>query len=339
MPSIAKLESVIAEVTGGAAESDSGSESLAGAPPTGEDSGSESAPAAHVPVDVASADGAPAGATNDQEQKRALLAEKLREVRERRSAQRLREQAKAAKAEAESLRAKAAEEEASWKAVRGNYKEGFAKLGVDPQTVLREMVKEATEAGTPEAQIARMQAEFEKKLMASVEPLQKTIEQLNEERNQARIGALRANFQSDFVRAVQAEEFAPLRDEYEDGQILAFADMLRQQPQKMLAAAREFRVPLTAPDKGFTIREILSVLRAQQEAHEKGRQARRAQRSAATSSQTPEQASSDRQTVNGTAERRNAGAQLGNELASSRASEAGTRKTRAERVRELIGKG
>jgi len=296
-------------------ESDSASESETSAPPAGQASGVESGSAA------ATDDPAKGRAT-----KHALLEEKLAEARERRKAQRLRETASAEKKQAEADRAAAAQERSTWESLKkGNFKDAIKAMGRDPRQVFDEMQEEARTAGTPEAQLASMRELFEKQIADVTEPLKKTIEEMKTERATLLAREEGARFNGEFARAIQDPAYLALREEYDDGALLTFAHNVKKD--------------LTHQGKRFTILDVLGVLKKAQDEHDAGKQARRNRLQASTQSPAG-QTATEKPTVNGTAERRNAGTTLGNDLASSQASGARSlRSTRAERVRKLIEGG
>ena len=86
------------------------------------------------------------------------------------------------------------------------------------------------------------------------------------------------------------------------------------------------------------MRELLTVLKAAQDAHEKKRETLKSRFSPSESPAAPRQAAeSEPRTVNGTAERRNAApTTISNDLASTRASSAPTRRTLKDRVKAEI---
>lgn len=305
----------------GATEADSSPEAEAGAPPAGQASGAESASVASPPAKTEA--GAPA-VDDARKTKHQLLQEKLAETRERRQAQRIAERARAEKKQADADRKAAAEERTKWESLKtGNFKEAIAAMGKDPRAVFEEMQEEAKLAGTPEAQMKRMQELFEKQIADVVEPLKKELEATKEEKKQALVREENARFASEFTRAVQDPAYTALRVEYSDEQLFTFA--------------RTVKHDLTQAGKRFTILDVLKVLKDAQDEHDAGREARRTRLQAPTESQAA-QVASEKPTVNGTAERRNAGTTLGNDLASSRASgdRPRTHTTRAERIKRLI---
>lgn len=311
-----------ATAAGDATESDSASETQAGAPPAGQASEVESGSAASS----AATTDAPDDAAKARATKHALLEEKLRDARERRKAQRLRETAAQEKQQAEADRKAAAEERQKWEALKtGNFKEAITAMGRDPRAVFEEMQEEAKLAGTPEAQMKRMQELFDKQIAEVVEPLKKRLAESDEEKKQLAAQAETARFNGEFSRAIVDPAYLALREEYDDGALLTFAHTVKKD--------------LTAQGKRFTILDVLGVLKKAQDEHDAARQARRARLQASTQSPA-DQTASEKPTVNGTAERRNAGTTLGNDLASQQASGGRSlRSTRAERVRKLIDGG
>lgn len=327
----------------------------AGAPPPGNASSSESASGA-TQATAPSKDGAAVASTAPDAStvEHDLLKEKLAKVREERQARRLGESAKAhrerAQREADAAkedRAAAAKERATWEGLKnGTFMDGVKAMGRDPRVVFAEVQAEALKAGTPEAQIARMQSEFERQLAEmvtnTVEPLKKTIEELTEERKVHAAEAAHRAFASDFHRHVEDPAYESLRDEYPDDRLLDIADGMRANPRHFYAQAARLRVKLQDPASGFNMRDILQVLKAAQDEHETGKTTRRTARTATNPSTAAQQAPTANPTVNGTAERRNAGATtIGNDLASSRASDAGPQlrgTTPGARIRERVRK-
>lgn len=339
---IAGVEAPAAAVDGTAAEASDGaaasaseatSDALAAPPPAGEPSGAASG------AEERGADVADEAAT-----KHRLLEEKLREVRERRQAQRLGERAKREKEAAEADRAAAAEERKKLEALKtGSFKDALIAMGRDPLATFEEMAAEAKEAGTPEGQIKAMRAQFEREMRATIEPLQKQIEELKSRDEAARreleaqrAAAVDAQFQSDFVRALREPEFSPLLVEYEPETLLQVAQSLRDKPEQLFGHARRLGVRLTGSQGQFTMLDILRTIAAHQSEHEKAREARRARYQTANPG--------TQQTVNGTSARTNAATSatsaLGNNAASSRSTDASKpRLTRRERVQRLIDRG
>lgn len=314
----------------------------AGAPPTGSASGAESAAGATGEAGRSSptAPASPPAATTMAD----LFAEKLAKVREQRQASTQVQQAKAQRehaariaAEAAEDRKAAAEERARWENLKsGNILETLKAAGRDPAQAFAEMQREAIEAGTPEAQLKRMRAEMDRQLAETVEPLQKTIEELKAERDAARASTQESAFASDFQKDIGGEAYRELRIEYPDDRLLAHAKNFRDNPKFFYSVADEHKVRLTSPGDGFTMVDILNTLRAVQDAHRAGTESRRAALAPPPSGETQQSATSP--TVNGTAERRNAGATtIGNDLTTARAADGKfvpKGSTAAQRLRE-----
>ena len=243
----------------------------------------------------------------------ALYEEKLKGQREKRQAQRLIETARAERKAAQDDRDAAKAERAKYDGLKtGSYKETLEALGRDPRKTFEEMQREAIEASTPEAQARRDKADAERALEERFKPVLSELEQLREERKLMLAERAEHHISTSFQKAAADSAFADLRIEYPDEALLDHAKHYDKHPDQLRAAAVQFGVRLTAPEKGFTMHELLQVLSAAQAAHNAGVQARRAaQRPAEPQSAAPP-------TVNGTAPRRNAAAN-GNELASSRA--------------------
>jgi len=179
-----------------------------------------------------------------------------------------------------------------------------------------------------------MQENFDRQLKAAVEPLQKSVEDLKKERDELQKNQFSMAVQADFARAVEDEAFVDLRIEYDDPELFAIADRLRENPTSFHKLRKQLSVPLTREDGKFTMRDILQVLKAKQAEHERGKQARSAKfRPAATQAA---QAPADSRAVNGTTDRRNP---LGNNLAADRASTTPARMTRQQRIQKLIAGG
>lgn len=333
---------------GDATASESESESTSGAPPSGSASGADSAAAAsegtHAPSGATAAEATAAGAaTEDRTTQHALLQEKLAQARERRQAQRIAERAKAERSQAEADRKAAAEERSKWESLsKGTFKEGLLAMGRDPREVFNEMVKEAEEAGTPEAQIASLRVMFEKQMVEKLEPLQKELEDLKKQRDEAQKQAGEARFGQDFSHVVARPEFGDLLVEYDAATLFKVVRSLRDDPARMHENARRLQVNLTGQGGGYNMLDILNVLRAQQSEHEKGKAERRARIQASNPSPAAEtQAAPAKPTVNGTAEKRNAGTTLGNDLVSTTASSKGGRlaTSRHDRIKKLVENG
>jgi hypothetical protein len=252
----------------------------------------------------------------------ALFEEKLQAKREENQAKRLAAKAKADRKAAQEDREAAAAERKKYDGLKvGTFKETIAALGRDPRKTWEDMNREMIEASTPEAQARRDKEAAEQALDERFKPLQSELEQIRAEREQLRLereqlaeqGHSRA-LVTNFQQAAADPAFKDLRIEYADDALLDHAKHYDKNPDQLRAAAAQYGVRLTAPEKGFTMHELLQVLSAAQSAHNEGVQARRA----ALSSAEPQSAAPP--TVNGTAPRRNAGTAVGNDLASQRAS-------------------
>jgi hypothetical protein len=318
-----------------AGEEEAASEPAEGAIPTGDPAETTEGEAPVAPAEQAAPPPEENEATKAQAAKRALLEARLAEVTERRKAQRLNERAREAARAAEADRQAAAEVRAKFDALKqGNFKEGLAALGRDPRQVFEEMQREAIEANTPEAEIKRLRADFERQMGEKLEPLQKTIEQLQRERAVLAARDHDAQLQTAFMAEVQDPEFLSLRTEYDDVDLVGYVKHFDQNPEAFHASAKQYGVQLTNPNRGFTMREILTVLKAAQDAHDQGRQQRAARLQATTAPAAP---SAKTPTVNGTAPRGNAGTTIGNDLAGERAS-TGRRLSRQERIEAEIAR-
>ncbi len=248
-----------------------------------------------------------------------LLAEKLADARAKRQGERLkaqaREERKAAAAEREAAKA----ERAKYDGLKmGSFKDTLKTLGRDPIKTWQEMSQEAIEASTPEGAARRekeaaeqREKEREAALEERFKPVLSELEQLRAERAQWAADAHAAKIRSNFESAAADPAFAELRIEYSDDALLEYATHYDKNPDEFRAAAHQYGVRLTNPQKGFYMDELLQVLAAAQAAHNSGVQARRA-------AQRPAEQQSAPPTVNGTAPRRNA-AVTGNDSANGRA--------------------
>lgn len=284
--------------------------------------------------------GSPAasGAESEQDKllaaKRAVIEEKLREQRERRRATSLSKQAQADREAAAAEREAAAKERGRYDSLKqGTFRETIAALGRDPREVFEEMQREAIEASTPEAEIKRMRADFEKQMSEKLAPLQETIEELRRERAELAQREGHTRLVGAFQATVLDPAYIELRAEYDDVGLFAYVKNFVENPGTLIAAAREYGVQLTDPSQGFTMREILDVLKSAQDAHDRGKQERRSKLLPASA---PGQTQPGKPpTVNGTAARSNAGTPIGNDLADERA--APPRKlSRKERIQAEI---
>lgn len=336
----AKVANIITNEGGdtSSAESASASEASVTAPPARGASEAESGSAAGA---VTSADGDEDGGASggsDAEVRNArlsLLAEKTKALRESRRAKKTEGRFSERQKELDERQKKIDAEATKYEGLRnGTFLETIKGLGKDPQEVFKEMVAEAKRQGTPEAQIAMMRDQFSKQLNEAVEPLKQSLEEERKKRQELeddhkkRIEAQENEvFAADFDVQVKAPDWVDLRVEYGDKRLLRLVSNLKSDPDAMRAHAKELGVKLTYPDRRFTMKDILSVLKAAHVAHETEKKQRRDQMQAPTSSQgAPQQAPANARTVNGTAEKRNAGTNpLGNDSAASKASAPGGR--------------
>lgn len=276
-----------------------------------------------------------------------LFAEKLAILREQRASdrsiqtakQRQEEAAKLA-AEAQADREAAAATRAKWERIGtdGTFLDGIRELGRDPVAEFKRMQQEAIEAGTPEAEIKRVTARFEKQIAEQVEPLKKTIAELQAEREALRTQTTEQGFASDFAGTIKAGEYDNLRDFYSEDALLGRARVLRDDPEQFRSYAEQYKVPLTEPDGSFTMQDILNVLKSAHDEHMTEAEKRRAARTAATPAPGGPSAPPLSPTVNGTEARRNAGVTtIGNDLATERAADGKfvpRGSTAAQRIRE-----
>lgn len=247
-----------------------------------------------------------------------LYEEKLAASREKRTAQRLEERARAERKAASQERKSAAEyaatERAKYDGLKaGSFKETIQKLGHDPAKVFAEMTREAIEASTPEAAARRQQETIDAALKAQQERIDALEAERTQERQAAQSRAHAVQMHTHFQAALADPAFTDLRIEYPDEALLDHAQYYDKHPGELRQHAASYGVKLTQPQKGFTMHELLQVLSAAQAAHNAAKQARAA-------AIRPTQAEPGRTpTVNGTADRRNAGT-VTNELAQTRAS-------------------
>ncbi len=282
---------------------------------------------------VATLEAAVAPEDEEKAAKRALIEAKLAEARDRRAAANQGKKARAEREAAAEDRKAAAEEKAKWDAIgKGSYRDGLLALGKDPRVEWEKMNREAIEAGTPEAQQKALEEKIERRL-AEIEaqklaPLQQTIEELKAREQSLAAQAHEGQLLSAFQTELKDPSYIGLRTEYDDADLIGYVKHFDKNPQAFYEAAKHYSVSLTDPGRGFTMREILTVLKSAQDAHDQGRQQRASKLApAASSAKTP--------TVNGTAPRGNAGTTIGNDLAGERAAPS-RRLTRLERINAEI---
>jgi hypothetical protein len=360
MPDIAKIEAVAAKL-----EPSEGAEpapETAAAPPVGGPSGAGSAPAEST--NKGQADPSSSGATIDHaEIERKLQADReRREEKERRKQARAdQEAAKKEREEAAADRKAAAEERARLgKIGKGTpWKEALREMGRDPTEVFREMQTEALKEGTPEAQVAKLQelfaAEMESvraELKAEKEAREADRKQREDEREQERKFASERAFAHDFERTASEPDYEDLLDEYPRERLFRIVQGQRDNPEAFMAHARSMGIllewerriangeDLTDDERGFTMVDILNVLKETQRRHFERLEEQRRKKTAAPQTATGAPATkapvASRPTVNGTAERK--AASLGNQLAATTA--AGTTNplkgiSREEKVKRL----
>ncbi len=293
------------------------------------------ATAADVPDGAAVPASAPAtdDAAKAGELLRANIEAKLAEARDRRAAANHGKRARAERQAAEAARKEAEAERAVLAEGRKDYKKFFEANGMDPRAAYEDMTRQAIESNTPEAAIKRMQEDFRKEIAAlresEVEPLKKSLAQLEEEKQALASRAYDGQLVHAFSSEVQDPSYASLRTEYDDADLLEYVRHFDKNPRVLIAEAKRFGVRLTNSDGRFTMREALNVLKSAQDAHDQGRQQRAAKLApAAPSAKSP--------TVNGTAPRGgNVGTTIGNDVASERASPS-RRLSRRERIEAEI---
>lgn len=309
----------------------------AGAPPTGQASGAGSAAAgpdnAAVLPDASGAQTPAAAPTPEQQEARTrheLLAEKLKQTRERNTAKGERARARAEREEADHIRREAEarakeidEQRATWTELgkSGNILETLKAAGRDPREVFEQMKAEAIREGTPEAQIAAVTSKFEKALTDANAKIDQLTKERDEERRQTAAQALEQRFAADFTKSVDDPAYDGVRDEYGDDRLLTLARNFRDMPTKaQVDLATSLGVRLTNPRDGVTMKDILSVLKAAQDEHDKARDGRRAARTASRATPPATQAGSDKpQAPGASAKTKAAPAVIGNSLAASEA--------------------
>lgn len=284
-----------------------------------------------------------------------LLQEKLeraraenRERRERAEARRAREDAdryaEQRRAEADAHAKAMADERAKWERLgkEGTYKDILTELGRDPRAEFEALQREAVEAGTPEAIAKRQAAEWERRFKEAVEPLQKRLEELTQEREHLKQQTAVQSIQSDVHEALRVggTAYDDLVDANGSELVTEKAVGLARDPDTFYQLARTYGVRLTNARGGYTMTDILNVLAAAQARYDETRNSRRSARTASnpTPAATAAPAAPPAPTVNGTAAPRNAGTQtIGNDLATARAGDGkfvSTAKTAAQRIRE-----
>lgn len=250
-----------------------------------------------------------------------VLRAKLERDRARREAKEETRRARKERETAESLRKEAEAVRDKWaKLGKGeSILETLKEAGRDPREVFEAMKEEALKAGTPEAQIAKIQKAYDGELASLRAELKALADAREQERQQAAAQASEHAFQNDFQKALSVSAFAPLLQEYEPAELLPLAKAMRDDPDTLFAHAErlgvDLGIDLTDPDAEFNMGHIFTVLRAQQAAHEAKKQ-RRIQSAAPHQSPPAQPAEAKKPTVNG-AEARKAGTTIGNDLAAS----------------------
>lgn len=263
-----------------------------------------------------------------QKTQRSILEEKLAETRAKRKATeaqlRASREERQTRGEAQRQLEAARAERAKWERIGKDksFKEALLELGRDPLETFKEMQREAAEAGTPEAMLRSL----ESKMNGIVEQANAKIAALEAQLEQSNQRDASARFTSDFNRHLAAPDYLLLREAYDDSTLLQYADGFRRNPESFYAQAKKYDV-LTDPRKGFTMRDILNVLKAAQEEYDSGRKTRRERLQAGNPGQQRPP------TVNGT---KNAESPVPTELASTRASGGRPKLSRAERVESVI---
>jgi hypothetical protein len=286
----------------GSASADGGTQATTDGAPTDP---AASAPA-EAPTTAPDADVLRAKLERDRERRQAR--DEARRAREDRQA------AEAARKEAEAVRDK-------WAKLgkEGSIIDRVKEAGGDPREVFEAMKKEALEAGTPEAMVAKVAKTFEDKIAALEAKLAASEKAREDERAQAAEQAREHTFQSQFRQALEVESFKPLLAEYEPDELVPLVRALRDDPDALFAHAErlgvDLGIDLTDPEATFNMGHIFTVLRAQQAAHESKRQ-RRNQSAAPHESPPAQPVEAKKPTVNG-AEARKAGTTIGNDLAAA----------------------
>lgn len=330
--------------TSSSAESATASEASVTAPPArgASEAVSGSAAGGSMPASAAltaNADGDDGGGAGSDAEVRAarlsLLAEKTRALRESRHAKKAEARLSEREKELEEKRRATEEERKRWTDLQpGDIKSRILAAGGDPKAVFDAMQKEALEAGKPEAEIRRMRAEFEKNFDEKLKPLADTIAELKKENEDLKADRqrdaedrARGEFAADYRETAQQSDYADLRIEYGDQRLFRLCENMKKNPDELRAFAKQLNVKLTFPDKRFNMKDILTVLKAAHVQHETEKKQRRDQMQAPTTSPgAPQQAPANARTVNGTADKRNAGTNpLGNDNAASKASAPGNR--------------
>lgn len=327
-----KLAGRVATLSSEASDTSSAEESDEAVADAAEEStaSAEQAPPEAQTIEEATGE-APAAEPDELTLRKSILQEKLAAARERRQAASREKLARQSRAQIEADREAARAEREKWEALKtGSFKDGLKALGRDPLKTFQELEREAAEANTPEGQLARMREEFQARIDAAEKRLQEVEQEREQERRSAAEQAVVTRFESDFSRQIAAPDYKILRVAYEDEELLQFAHGYRQAPKAFFADAERLGVRLTNPAKGFTMREILSVLKAAQETYEGKRKAREAKLSGQSGGQA------DRSRVNGTSAPE-AVSTIGVDLA-SRASSGGEtpRISRAQRIEREI---
>lgn len=264
-----------------------------------------------------------------------ILEEKLAAQREARQAARLAERALAERKAAEADRQAAAQERAAIQEGRKDFRKFFQANGMNPREAYEEMTRQAIEADTPEAKIKAMQAAWKAELEAQVAPLKQEVEQLRAERARLAQEAREAAISRAFTSEIEQPEYQSLRIEYDDQDIFGHVQRFAESPESFYPIAKKYEVALQEPQGRFTMREVLQVLKAAQDAHEAGKEPRRARLVPDHKSPADSQSAQPAPTVNGTAARSNAET-ITNDLASTRASSGQPTTTRKERMEAII---
>jgi hypothetical protein len=305
-------------------------------PAGGAASGAVSAPAGNTAAlpTAPTTEGAATGAPTPPAIDHADLEAKLARDRELRAARDEKKRAKVAADAAEAAKKEAEAARARWATLGkdGSIIDTLREAGRDPREVFEAMKAEALKAGTPEAQIEKVTKLFETKittleqeLKAEREAREATQKAHEQQQRRAATEAATRGFHRDFEAECKTPEFASLLEEYEPEQLLNIAETMKNEPERLVAQVQRLKLDmpnLTAPDGRFNMKDIFRVLKATQDEHFARMQRRKQSAAPQTSSPSPQQpAAASKPTVNGTAERKPP-TTIGNDLASSSASEA-----------------
>jgi hypothetical protein len=316
---IARVEAAGAEPSAEAAGEASQTDGAASAEGSASaDAGTLAAPDG-APTDPAAS--APAEATTTAPDADVLRA-KLQRDREKRAIADERRRLKAERDQVERDKQEAQAVRDKWAKLgkEGSIIDRVKEAGGDPREVFEAMKREALEAGTPEAQIAKVTSTFEAKIAALEAKLAESEKARETEKQQIAAAQAAQVFETDFQRAYSDKAFASIAAEYPDpADVFPIVAAMKENPDALFQTAEalgvDLGVDLTDPDATFNMSHIFRVLVAQQAAHEAKKQ--RLTKSAEPPQSPPvPPAEAKKPTVNG-AEARKAGTTIGNDLAAS----------------------